>query len=419
MLLRWMRSKSPLGQAARGLKSLLFLALFRFIEQQEEAPSSSAAAAAVSSLPRKNPFWEACSYSSPSSSLLLRDGTANGGGSPRSNGGNGNGNGSSSRRPSSPCPAAAAAASIPVSPAKVATEATLLARTVDASKLPSASEASARFSALGFAPAKEAKAEGEAGAAVTLSADAVVVGSGAGGGVAAALLAASGLRVVVLEKGRYFAASACSSSFYSSSSPSSESNFEPLDLSEKVFSQTYERGTLCSSRDLSATALAGSTLGGGTRINWCASFPTPHHVREEWSRVGGLPVTPPARGEEEEKGTEFDEALAAVCSRMRVSVNVGDSRGAPSDPSSPSSPSRAPLPDATTGPTRGSQRVSSTSGSTQVASRATARRRRRRRTQRHAPPTARAAASAVAPAATSRTAPTPSWPTPRGPGPSS
>ena len=357
VLLRWMRTKGPLGQSARGLKSLVFLALFRFVEEgeeeeeEEETGGGGEAAAAVSSSSQKkkknrkdkrNPFWEACSYSSPS---LLGGGggatssSSTSGGSPRSNG-----NGSKNKGPPP---------SLAVSPAKVATEATLLARTVDASKLRSKAQAEARFSALGFAPVvaaekkkekkkkkeKEGEGEGEEEKLLTLDADAIVVGSGAGGGVAAALLASSGLRVVVLEKGRYFAVNA------SSSSSEKNSDCEPLDLSERAFLQTYEKGTLCSSRDLSATALAGSTLGGGTRINWCASFPTPSHVREEWSRVEGLPVGVVAkeRGEggegERETGeaTRFDRALAAVCSRMKVGNFASSLDGSP-----PSQPHNGP-----------------------------------------------------------------------------
>ncbi len=34
--------------------------------------------------------------------------------------------------------------------------------------------------------------------------------------------------------------------------------------------------------------LAGSTLGGGTRVNWQASFKTPDHVRREWAEEHGL-----------------------------------------------------------------------------------------------------------------------------------
>jgi hypothetical protein len=340
VLLRWIKTKGPLGQAVRGLKSLVFLALFRFVEQQQQQGEAPPPATTATSLPRRNPFWEACSYSSPSSSLLAHGGAAKSGGGSSSS----SGSSSSPRREGS-----GNGIPLAVSPAKVATEATLLSRTADASKLRSAAEASARFSELGFsapvtavaaAPATGKKEKEAETAVVTLTADAVVVGSGAGGGVAAALLSASGLRVVVLEKGRYFAvnaalpSSAPSSSESSSSNNNDNNNFEPLDLSERAFSQTYERGTLCSSRDLSATALAGSTLGGGTRINWCASFPTPDHVREEWSEVGGLPVAPAtsAGGEKKEEGgeggsqtttTRFDRALAAVCQRMHVSVNVG------------------------------------------------------------------------------------------------
>ena len=192
VLLRWMRSRGPLGQAARGLKSLVFLALFRFVEveegekrgekgKEEAAASSPSSSSSVSPLSRrkKNPFWDACSYSSPSCSAspLLPP--------PPSPPRNGTSSAASASLPAAP-PA------IVVSPAKVATEATLLARTVDASKIRSAAEASARFSALGFAPVSSpANAAGkkrvvknkrvgvfedEGENVVALSADAVVVG---------------------------------------------------------------------------------------------------------------------------------------------------------------------------------------------------------------------------------------------------
>ena len=41
----------------------------------------------------------------------------------------------------------------------------------------------------------------------------------------------------------------------------------------------YENSAILSSEDATMTVLAGYALGGGTRINWCASFRTPPHVR--------------------------------------------------------------------------------------------------------------------------------------------
>lgn len=43
----------------------------------------------------------------------------------------------------------------------------------------------------------------------------------------------------------------------------------------------YEQGGILTSEDGTMAVLAGATLGGGTRINWCASFKTPQHVRCE------------------------------------------------------------------------------------------------------------------------------------------
>jgi long-chain-alcohol oxidase len=55
--------------------------------------------------------------------------------------------------------------------------------------------------------------------------------------------------------------------------------------------------------------LAGSGVGGGTRVNWCASFRTPPHVREEWAEEHGLDfmIT-----------DEYTEALDVVCGRLGV-----------------------------------------------------------------------------------------------------
>ncbi len=57
--------------------------------------------------------------------------------------------------------------------------------------------------------------------------------------------------------------------------------------------------------------LAGATLGGGTRINWSASFATPDHVRKEWAEQHGLEVF---------ASEEYDRALAAVTERLGVTT---------------------------------------------------------------------------------------------------
>ena len=41
----------------------------------------------------------------------------------------------------------------------------------------------------------------------------------------------------------------------------------------------YEQGGILATEDGGMSVLAGSTLGGGTRVNWCASVRTPAHVR--------------------------------------------------------------------------------------------------------------------------------------------
>lgn len=50
----------------------------------------------------------------------------------------------------------------------------------------------------------------------------------------------------------------------------------------QAFQAMYEQAGILSSEDGTVSVMAGSTLGGGTRINWCASFKTPPHVRWAW-----------------------------------------------------------------------------------------------------------------------------------------
>lgn len=103
-----------------------------------------------------------------------------------------------------------------------------------------------------------------------MSCDVVVVGSGAGGGTAAGVLASSGLDVIVLEAGDYL----------------NESDFTHLEAD--AYRDMYLDKALNTTADGGMVILAGSTLGGGTVINYTTSFATPQPVREEWDRIAGF-----------------------------------------------------------------------------------------------------------------------------------
>jgi len=143
---------------------------------------------------------------------------------------------------------------------------------------------------------KPIRPETIAGDAV-MDADVVVVGTGAGGGTVAGVLAAAGLDVVVLEKGGY----------------RNEADFTHLE--SDAYESMYLDGALGSTADGGVLMLAGSTLGGGTVVNYTASFATPPDVRAEWDRTAGFDGV--------FEGDRYQSSIDAVKTRLNVNSDHG------------------------------------------------------------------------------------------------
>jgi choline dehydrogenase-like flavoprotein len=128
-----------------------------------------------------------------------------------------------------------------------------------------------------------------------LETDVLIIGSGAGGGVVAGELTEAGLDVIVVEKGGYYA----DGDFHGRERASTE--------------QLFEKYGALTTADLSMVILAGSLLGGGTTINWAASFRTPPEVLREWEDEYGFSGA---------QGVDFQNSLDAVSRRINVNTEA-------------------------------------------------------------------------------------------------
>jgi len=133
----------------------------------------------------------------------------------------------------------------------------------------------------------------------TLEADVVVIGSGSGGGVAAAILAQAGKRVIIVEGGGYH----------------NESDFVQSEVA--AYQNLFLRGGFFPSADGMVSIAAGSTVGGGSTVNWSNSLLTPDTVRACWAGAGLTDVDTSA----------FDEHLQAVFERIQCNDKVATQNG--------------------------------------------------------------------------------------------
>ena len=105
-----------------------------------------------------------------------------------------------------------------------------------------------------------------------ITAEVVVIGSGAGGAVAAAILAEAGREVLVLEEGRAW--------------PAAERSGIEKELVPRLYAEAGARAT----NDQSVQILQGRALGGSTFVNWMLMLRTPPEVLHEWRTRHGLDI---------------------------------------------------------------------------------------------------------------------------------
>ena len=125
--------------------------------------------------------------------------------------------------------------------------------------------------------------------------DVAVIGSGSGGGVAAGIISGSNREVSIFEKSKELIES------------------ESLVSEGEAYSELYESSGLAQARGSGAILLAGSTLGGGSTINWTTSFEPPNKIREQWDKIAKIDNVFTSK--------EFSNSIDAVKERIHVNID--------------------------------------------------------------------------------------------------
>ncbi|MEP6985521.1 MAG: GMC family oxidoreductase [Chloroflexota bacterium] len=134
----------------------------------------------------------------------------------------------------------------------------------------------------------------------TLTADVVIIGSGAAGATLAEQMAAQGRDVLIIEKGPYV----------------HPDNFSEDEVD--MISRLYSDGALQISQSLRFTVLQGSAVGGSTVVNNAVCFDTPQEVLERWNDPNGTNA-----GIDEAR---YRQAQAEVRERLQIK-SIKDSSG--------------------------------------------------------------------------------------------
>ncbi len=134
---------------------------------------------------------------------------------------------------------------------------------------------------------------------LTLEADVVVIGSGAGGGVIAGELSARGKKVCVLEMGGYH----------------DESEFNGLEL--WAYQNLFLNQGPFPTAEGQVSIQAGSSLGGGTVLNWTNCLRTTDRVRAQWAEHGLTGID----------GADYDAHMDAIWQHLSVNDDCSDLNG--------------------------------------------------------------------------------------------